>query len=271
MRPFFDAHNHLQDPRLAPFLDEIVSTMQDAGIERCVVNGTCEEDWPHVAALAERFPGFVQPSFGLHPWKAESRSPHWQDALTGYLSRFPDACLGECGLDRWKKPFDFSAQKEVFLAQVDLAAARDLPLSLHCLNAWGPLRDCLVSRPRPERGFLLHSYGGSREMVPEFSSLGAYFSFSGYFLHSRKGAVREAFRDVPPERLLVETDAPDMLPPAESIIHPLATTDGTPLNHPANLPGIVTGLASLRGLAPGLLSAQLADNFRQFFGVSSET
>ena len=73
----FDAHNHLHDQRPIPSLQEIVPVMQEAGIARCVVNGTCEEDWPRVAELAEQFPGLVQPSFGLHPWKVPSRTSGW--------------------------------------------------------------------------------------------------------------------------------------------------------------------------------------------------
>jgi TatD DNase family protein len=97
----FDAHNHLHDQRLIPSLQEIVPVMQEAGIARCVVNGTCEEDWPRVAELAEQFPDLVQPSFGLHPWKVPSRTSGWLENLRGYLDQFEDSCLGECGLDSW--------------------------------------------------------------------------------------------------------------------------------------------------------------------------
>ncbi len=65
--PLFDSHLHLQDPRIAGRADEIVSAMRDAGITGCVVNGTSEQDWPAVADLAQRFPGFIHPAFGLHP------------------------------------------------------------------------------------------------------------------------------------------------------------------------------------------------------------
>ena len=257
MSACFDAHNHLQDPRFAPHLDEIVDAMQEAGVERCVVNGTCEEDWPRVTELARRFPDLVLPSYGLHPWFAADRSPDWLTTLTEHLDAHPQAGLGECGLDRWIKDYDLNDQREVFLAQLSLAADRNLPLSIHCLKAWGPLLDCLRDHPLPARGFLLHSYGGSRELVAELASLGAWFSFSGAFLHPRKAARRDAFLAVPPDRLLVETDAPDMLPPPEARLHHLRAPDGSELNHPANLPATVEAL--------GTDPAALAENFRRFF------
>ena len=87
---------------------------------------------------------------------------------------------------------------------------------------------------QPARGFLLHSYGGSAELVPQLVDLGAYFSFSGYFLHEKKYKTRKAFSHIPSDRLLIETDAPDMLPPEDIISHPLSGN----LNHPANLTAI---------------------------------
>jgi len=262
----FDAHNHLHDQRLIPSLQEIVPVMQEAGIARCVVNGTCEDDWPRVAELAEQFPDLVQPSFGLHPWKVPSRTSGWLEKLRGYLDQFEDSCLGECGLDRWIQEPDFEAQQEVFLAQLALATERNLPLSLHCLQAWGPLLACLRENPRPERGFLLHSYGGSTELVVELAPLGAHFSFSGHFLHPRKGKVRQAFRTMPADRLLLETDAPDMLPPPAHLEHPLTDAEGKALNHPANLRAVLAGMAETLDFRAEDLSKVLARNFRRFFG-----
>lgn len=267
MRPLYDAHNHLQDERLAPALDEIISQAQAAGIERCVVNGTCEDDWPKVAELAEKHPDFVQPAFGLHPWRVVERSSHWLQDLTDYLDRFETATLGECGLDRWIKNSDFDAQWDVFTTQLSLAATRNLPLSVHCLQAWGALLDILRTQPRPERGFLMHSYGGAADLVAELANLGAYFSFSGAFLEPRKDKARAAFRRVPPDRILIETDAPDMLPPPSNRVLELSDAEGRPLNHPANLPSIFSGLAQVLEIDQAALGTTLAQNFRTFFDI----
>ena len=144
-------------------------------------------------------------------------------------------------------------------------ATRNLPLSIHCLRAWGPLLECLRENPRPARGILLHGYGGSRELVNELVPLGAHFSFCGYFLAERKESVRDAFRVVPIDRLLIETDAPDMLPPSEHRLHPLRQENGAELNHPANLEGIASALADVLGTKSEELTAQLERNFQRFF------
>ncbi len=254
----FDAHNHLQDPRFGDALPEIIETMQEAGISKCVVNGTHEGDWPKVARLFEKYPEFVIPSFGLHPWNIDQRSPEWSRHLNQFLNNFPHAGVGECGLDRWIPSPDLEAQHAVFRTHLKLADELNRPLTIHCLRAWGPLMEEL----RPLTSFpkmLLHSFNGSREIAQQLAKFGAYFSFSGSFLHERKSSLREIFRNLPPDRILLETDAPDMLPPSKFQEFPLKE-----LNHPANLQAIAQGFTDEIGLSSEL-TAQNGARFFQFF------
>lgn len=252
-----DAHNHLQDTRFDGFREDVIMEMLDQGIQHCVVNGTRPSDWAKVAKLAKDYPEIVIPSFGLHPWHAAEaiNHPGWLDQLTHLLDTTPNACIGECGLDRGIEGYDKDQQTQVFTLQLKLAASRNLPISIHCVRAWGQLIDMLESTPLPQRGFLLHSYGGSAELIPRFARLGGYFSFSGAMLRSHKQKTRDIFTQVPPDRLLLETDAPDMLPPNEIISHPLAGN----INHPANLPNIANAASHF------LDTSQCEQNFNNLF------
>jgi TatD DNase family protein len=254
---FYDSHNHLQR-----FADSarIIAEMRAAGVVGCVVNGTSEDDWNAVAELAETFPDFIQPAFGLHPWKAHLCSGKWLALLGSFLDRFPNASIGECGLDRWVSEPSLKIQREAFLPQLALARERGLPVTIHALKAWEPLFAAFEQEKPPEK-FLLHSFGGSPELVKRLADLGAWFSFSGYFLQPRKTKVVEAFKAVPRNRLLLETDAPDMMPPEEFIARGAA--EG---NHPANVVRIGEGLAELLEIPVEELSALTAVNHRQFFG-----
>ena len=142
------------------------------------------------------------------------------------MESHPNAGVGEIGLDRWIEGHDPKVQSEVFLPQLALAAELNRPATIHCLRAWGALDELLRTHPLPKRGFLLHAYGGPQEMVAGFAKLGGYFSFNAYFLHERKARQREVFRHIPADRLLVETDAPDMRPPDELTAFPLRDADG---------------------------------------------
>jgi TatD DNase family protein len=259
MSGWIDAHNHLHDPRLGA-AGPLVCAMQAAGIRHCVVNATREADWAAVETLATAWPDFITPAFGIHPWHAHTAAGGWQERLAALLEKHPQATIGECGLDRWIECPALEVQRPVFVAQLDLARQLDRPVTIHCLKAWGPLMEVLSQNPPPR--MLLHSFGGSWETARELTRLGAWFSFSGHFLHPRKAAVLDVFRKLPRERILVETDAPDMLPPPAQITHPLPD----PLNHPANLPAIACALSAALGIDPEVFAARARSNTHAWLG-----
>jgi TatD DNase family protein len=260
----FDAHNHLQDERFGGRQRELLETAKSVGVAAMVVNGSSEEDWPDVGRLAESDP-VVIPSFGLHPWYVPTRSPAWLDRLTALLTQNPHAAVGEIGLDRWKEELPYEDQEDVFLAQWHLARELNRPASIHCLKCWGRLLELLREHHGPARGFVLHSYGGPREMIRDFAALGAYFSFPGYYLHERKEKQCETFRHVPPDRLLIETDAPDQGLPDHLNEFPLHNSAGHAINHPANLRAVLRGLATALNTNERALADQLQKNFRLLF------
>ncbi len=275
----FDAHNHLQDEWLLPHLDQIAADLTKAGIAGAVVNGTTPDDWASVSALASRFP-WVVPSYGVHPWDCGNRPSDWQGRLESRLATEPRARVGEIGLDRWildsAKPDDprlaglrrapLDEQKEVFVWQLELAATHNLAASVHCIDAWGALLDTLRQSRRPERGFLLHAYAGSAELVQPFADLGAYFSFNGAFLDSKRESQRNTFKAIPLDRLLVETDAPAMpLRSAWRLYNLPARPDTTTVNHPANIAAVYAGLAAFLGLRVDQLAARVEENFSRLF------
>ena len=173
----YDAHNHLQFEELAPHLDTIAADLQAIGLGGAVVNGTHpDDDWDAVAALAERF-DWVIPSFGVHPWDAGTRPDDWQLKFVYRLEAHPAAAVGEIGLDRWilepgrasspllagARVAPIEEQMDVFAWQLRWAADHNRAATIHCVRAWGPLLEVLRDSPLPERGFLLHAYGGSPE------------------------------------------------------------------------------------------------------------
>ena len=237
----------------------MIEELAPLGVRRVVANGTQEADWARVLELAQKHT-IVIPSLGLHPWYVADRTPEWFSKLSR-LVRSRNCAVGEIGLDRWIENYDMPTQEKVFVEQLALAASLNRPASIHCLKAWGRLLEILQSEPRPATGFLLHSYGGPAEMIPKFAELGGYFSFSGHFAHARKEKQRDVFRRVPPERLLVETDAPDMSLPEEL----QQFEAGNEINHPANLRAIYTFAAEMFAVPLDEFAHKIEANFLRLF------
>lgn len=276
--PLYDAHQHFHFDPLTPHRAALVADLQAVGLCRAVVNATNEEEWPVVAALAREH-RWILPSHGVHPWDCGNRSPRWLDGLRSTLLADPAAGVGEIGLDRWivdgVRPDDprlaglrvapLDEQREVFAAQLALAAELNRPASIHCVQAFGLLLDTLKTTPRPARGFLLHGYGGPAEMVRAFADLGAYFSFNIELLQARHRSRLENFRTIPADRLLVETDAPTKPPPPTLNRYPLPPGAEGEINHPANITVAYEQLALLRGVPLAELAGAVDANFRRLF------
>ncbi|MCU0780335.1 MAG: TatD family hydrolase [Akkermansiaceae bacterium] len=246
-----DCHNHLH---LLPVNAGIMAEMAAAGIRRCVVNATCEEEWAAVRQLAADFPGRIVPALGVHPWQAARAAAGWEERLEAALAADPAIVVGECGLDGAAN-VDRDIQRRVFRTQVRLAREYGRWLTVHLVRAWGDLQEVLRKEPPPPR-FLMHGFSGSLETARELARRGAWFSSSGMLLGPRGAKALAVFRQLPRERIVLETDAPMMPPPPAWIAHPLPDNR----NHPANLPLIATGLAGALGLEPQQLASIAATN-----------
>ncbi|XP_021726358.1 uncharacterized protein LOC110693541 isoform X2 [Chenopodium quinoa] len=275
----FDAHCHLQDPRILSLAPRLIRSSVDTGIAHFAVNGVSEKDWHLVKQMSESYPCVV-PCFGVHPWFVPERTTNWFTILREFFESTPTAAVGEIGLDKGSrgKQIDFDDQVEVFRKQLELSKELKRPASVHCVRAFGDLLDVMkATGPFPD-GVILHSYLGSAEMVPELTRLGAYFSLSGFLMSMKSQKAKKMLKAVPSDRILLETDAPDALP--KSNLGDLYFVEGDPsfppelqalgenphlransnvleveketselpkemLNHPANIHNVLTYVASL--------------------------
>lgn len=259
----FDAHCHLQDERLAPHLEGVLARARAAGVERMLCCGSSEEDWPQVAALAADYET-VAPAFGLHPWYAKSRTAGWMNTLRAHIAAGSRA-IGEIGLDHALKDRDDADQESVFLDQLALARELALPVSIHCRQAWGRMLELLADFGPHEPGLVFHAFSGAVDLVPELVRLGGRFSFCGTLTYSGNARAHKAAAAVPSDRLLAETDAPD-LPPPNPAVPPVAVVDGKAVNEPANLPCVIRKLAELRDSACDAIAALTFGNAATLFG-----
>lgn len=254
-----DSHNHLQSARFGKPVAELIAEMKSMGISGCVVNATLENDWEAVRAIARDFPDFARPAYGVHPWFADAVEAGWEERLRKLLRENLHASVGEIGVDGWVNSPGMDVQREVFAKQVVIAVEMDRVMTVHCLKAWDELFRLMDEVHTWPEKFLMHSFGGSIEIAERLLKRGAWFSFSGYFLQTRIRNVLEVFKHLPKDRILLETDAPEMPPPQDLMKFSL----NGEWNHPANLGAIAAAFENELGY--GTLE-QISRNSRSFWG-----
>ncbi|MCO5606842.1 hypothetical protein L7F22_061033 [Adiantum nelumboides] len=251
--PIFDVHCHLQDPRIVNALPSLLDAARHSGVKWFAVNGTCEDDWEEVKKLSEEHNEII-PCFGLHPWYVERRSDQWLKRLRSMLDNMPTAAMGEAGLDKGARGREISIAMQVDVLKQQLVLAKDLqrPISVHCVRAFGELQDILKELGPFPHGVILHSFLGSAEMVQPLAKQGAFFSFSGFLTALSAKKAKKMLQEVPLDRILIETDAPDAIPKVDlsSLVWvpgdanaPVEENDADKgkdfpsqaLNHPANI------------------------------------
>ncbi|MFO0663972.1 MAG: TatD family hydrolase [Polyangiaceae bacterium] len=260
-RGWVDSHTHLQDARIGD-PDGVWNAAREAGIQTTLLAGVDHEDWKRQERL-EHLPG-VFFSAGLHPQRvaalAEAEVATELDALRAWFSaratRQRWVALGEIGMDGFgERRHTFALQQATFVAQLKLAQHLDLPVILHVLRAHEEALAVLREVGIPRAGGVVHSYSGSKELVPRYLDLGLDLAFGGAITWAPSNRAAEALRACPLDRLLLETDAPDQTP--------LAKRPKT--NEPAFLVDVATVAAAIKGISLSELEVCTSENAERLF------
>ena len=243
--PVIDCHAHLADERLLPRLPEVLARSRRNGLVCVLANAARLSEFGSIAAMAS---ADVKVAFGIHPfWPEEWPSAH--KALEQALKANPMAAVGEIGLDFYGGRENQSAQEAAFAEQLSLALEYKRPVCLHNRKAWqeffGILKTLGISNLR---GYM-HNFTGSREVASKLLDLGLHISFAAPVTYPEAHRLREVSAFVTAERLLTETDCPDL---------PYAKGE---LTEPWQALNVLHTLASARGSAPEALAEQLMLNF----------
>lgn len=255
----FDAHCHLQDKRLAKNRKKVIRNAIDAGVERIAVKATTEKDWVIVDELCSKYE-FLHPSFGLHPWFLAKCSQTWLEKLKKYLTKYESAGIGEIGIDlhsKNTKVIPIQQQEEILIQQLYLAQKMARPVTIHCRNSWSRIIELLDEIGSLPGGFMIHCFGGSVEIARELLKRGAYLSFSGTITRPNNQKAPSVLKIVPTDRILLETDAPDLLPYGVNSV----------LNEPAFISYILNQAAAYRNESPTFLAEQSYINACRFFNI----
>lgn len=249
-----DTHCHLNDPKAFPDPHAEVEAALEAGVDSLVVIGTGPEDWDRATALAEQF-STVWAVVGWHPNSTADYTAASLVVLAEKLRHPKVIALGEIGLDyHWDySPRDL--QFSALHAQLDLATEVAKPVVFHARDAYSDLLDVLEARPR--HPYLFHCWAGSAEEAARAVALGGLFGVDGPVTYPKAEALRDTLRQIPLDRLVVETDAPYMSP---------VPFRGKP-NRPAHVREVTQGLAKALDLSFEACAEATTRNAKRFFGI----
>jgi TatD DNase family protein len=257
-----DIGSNLTHDSFAADRDAVMARALEAGVRHQVVTGADLASSIQAAALAAAHPGVLSSTAGVHPHHAQHFDAAWRTELTELLRRSEVVAVGECGLDYFRNFSPPEAQRAAFVAQLEIAVAARKPVFLHQRDA----HDDFAAILRDFRGGLVggvaHCFTGGPQELADYVELDLHIGVTGWVNDERRGQqLREAVPRIPSERLMVETDAPYLLP------RDLVPRPKSRRNEPCHLPHIAGAVAHLRGETLEFVAELTTRNAARFFGL----
>lgn len=209
-----DTHIHLDDVRYADDLDEVLNRAREAGVERFIIPGADPKSLERAMKIADENSD-VYFSVGVHPYDMYSFNIV---EFEKHLNHKKCVAIGECGLDYFRlegsteeKELEKQKQKDVFIAQIELAKKYKKPLIIHIRDASRDSKEILIKYNAKEVGGVLHCYNADEELL-SLANEGFYFGIGGVLTFKNAKKLLHVLPKIPNEKLLIETDGPYLTP-----------------------------------------------------------
>jgi len=255
-----DSHVHLNFDVFEPDLPAVRSRWQEAGVVRLVHSCVEPAEFASIQLLATKIPE-LSFAVGLHPLDADKWLANTAEQIVSFArSDNKVVAIGEIGLDFYKAE-NQTKQKNVFVAQLEIARELDLPVIIHCRDAANIMRDVIhdFQQQHGQVKGVMHCWTGNAEETEWFLDLGFYVSFSGIVTFKNAKQIQESAKMVWSDRLLIETDCPFLSPvPKRS----------QKRNEPAFVRYVAETLATLRDVTTEDIAALTTTNACRLFGLS---
>ena len=263
--PLTDTHCHLMLSAFDKDRDATLERALQAGVRRILLPGIDLETSRKAVALAERHPALYA-AVGLHPHRAKTWSKSMQRELKALAHAPSVVAIGEIGLDFYRNLSPSEVQRTTFQDLLDLALEVDLPVVVHSREATEAVLEHVLAwsaqlpAERAQRAGVLHAYSGEGDAATKAIAGGFYIGVAGPVTYKRAKGYNHVYRQLPPERLLVETDAPYLTP------HPRRSQR----NEPALVRLVAEGLSQVLGKDLGWTCRRTTNNAATLFGWNDD-
>jgi TatD DNase family protein len=256
---FVDSHCHLDDERFDADREDVIERAHGAGIRYLltVSGGSGADDLASGVPIAARY-DWIYTTAGIHPHEAKGAEARHFEMLRRAAGEKKVVAIGEIGLDYFYDNSPREVQKRVLIEQLQIAREVKLPVIIHCRDAWADLREIIARHwAGSGQGGILHCFTGNREEAFQFLDWGFMISFAGNVTFKKAENLREVAREVPPDRLLTETDSPYLAP----------VPNRGKRNEPVFVLDVARQLAELRGTSQEEMGSLTGRNFVEFLGL----
>jgi len=262
---------NLMSPSYDRDRDELVKAAAEAGVTPLVITGSGERSSLDAALYASNYnvahPGALYSTAGVHPHEAKNCGNGTISLLRELVHEKSErgsgiVAIGECGLDYNRDFSPRDVQRRWFVKQVELAAELSLPLFLHERDAYTDFSIILTEYSKTVPAMVVHCFTGTGEELDQYLSLGCYIGITGWICDERRGRhLRELVKNIPPDRLMLETDGPYLLP------RDLPFKVRNRRNEPRFLPHIAETVARCLDKDPVKLARETFVSTKKFFGI----
>lgn len=240
----------------------VIERAHEAGVIQMVITGASKDGSRAALELASKYPGKLFATAGVHPHHAVDFDDHTERFLRDLSQRQGVVAVGETGLDYFRDLSPRDVQRDVFQKQLQIGIDTGLPVFVHMRDAHGDLHAILKEVRHQLSRVVVHCFTGLREELHDYLNLDCHIGITGWICDERRGShMKEFLKDIPINRLMVETDAPYLKP------RNLEPRVKTRRNEPRWLPWIVSTLAAMREENPALVAEQTTANAQAFFDL----
>lgn len=245
-----------------PDRDEVIRRAEDAGVGFFILTGASENGSRDALALARQHPGRMRATAGVHPHHAADYSARLEATLETLLEDPLTVAVGECGLDYFRNFSPVEAQRHAFQKQLELAVRVQKPVFLHQRDAHGDFVSMLSQYLERIPRAVAHCFTGDGDMLDTYLDMGLYIGITGWICDERRGRhLKDIVNRIPLDRLMIETDAPYLLPRS------LEPKPKSRRNEPAFLPEVLRIVAESYAQPAPLIAEATTENAKRFFAL----
>ena len=263
MPEFFDIACNLTHESIMQNIDDVISEAKLVNVNKLGLISAELEDFSKIATLVKTYPNELAPTYGVHPHHASQLNGFTKNEFLQLVSKYNPNVIGEIGLDYFRNISTPEEQMHAFEIQLQASIDLELPVFLHQRDSHDDFLKILRNYHSELSSLVVHCFTGTQRELDEYLELGSYIGLTGWICDERRNKeLRASIKNIPLEKLMIETDAPYLIP------RNLKPRPSKNINLPKYLPHIAAEISSLTNYSISEIATETYNNAIKFFNLT---